>query len=417
MVGMDANSLRAGRGLPRRCRVQVVAGLALAAAVAAAAVALGWPAGPAAHGAASAPVRQDSRAAHAPMMWVSTTADTVVPVNMSTGRALAPIGLNLPQPSFLVCMAITGNGKTIYVAAQDGRITPVSTATLTAGRPIVYDGHPSQIVLAPGGRTGYVVGYGFTPVNLVTGTFGKYVKDPAIGRLVLAPGGKTGYGLTAGPTTSVIPVNLRTDKPLRPITFRRLALQFTIMPNGKSAWVYLGGTTNTNELVKLNLKTRAVSAPIKLPDGVQQVVFGPRDATAYAFGTNEITPIDLAKRSLGTLIRLPISPRAWPDELTLAPDGRSAIVSNWIRNRGVQVVAVNLATGTARSPVYLGYKLWVAQHVTFTLDSKTAYVSIANDTPGGLPQAKIIPVSAATGKRVGPPINLHGQPLQILVTG
>ena len=189
-------------------------------------------------------------------------------------------------------MAITRNGKTIYVAAEDGRITPVRTATQTAGRPIVIDGHPGQIVLAPDGRTGYVVGDGggFIPVNLVTGTIGKLVKDRAIERLVLAPGGKTAYGLSAAPTTTVVPVDLATDRPLRPITFRRLILQFTITPNGNSAWVYLGGTANTNELVKLNLTTRAVSAPIKLPDGTQQVAFGPRDATAYAFSGSAITP-------------------------------------------------------------------------------------------------------------------------------
>jgi DNA-binding beta-propeller fold protein YncE len=233
---------------------------------------------------------------------------------------------------------------------------------------------------------------------------------------VLAPGGKTAYGLNAGASTTVIPVDLATSRVLRPHTFRRLILQFTVTPSGKSAWAFLGGTANTVELVRVNLATWAVSAPIKLPDGTQQVAFGPRDTTAYAFGTNQVTPVNLASRDLGTRISLPISPRAWPAGFALAPDGRTAMVYNFVRNRGVEIVPVNLARGTALSPVYLGYKLWVPQHVTFTPDSKTAYVSIVDDDLGELRLAKLIPVSAATGTRVGQPINLDGQPLQILVS-
>lgn len=407
---MDESPPQAGRRL--RGRDGVLAALAVAAVAVLAAIV------PAAHLAVSGPSQPTIPAAGTAMMYVSTTADTVVPVNVRTDRALAPINLNLPQSSFLVCMAITRNGKTIYVAAEDGRITPVRTATQTAGRPIVIDGHPGQIVLAPDGRTGYVVGDGggFIPVNLVTGTIGKLVKDRAIERLVLAPGGKTAYGLSAAPTTTVVPVDLATGRPLRPITFRRLILQFTITPNGNSAWVYLGGTANTNELVKLNLTTRVVSAPIKLPDDTQQVAFGPRDTTAYAFSGSVITPIDLAARALDTPIAVPLSAAAWTDVFSLSPDGRSAIVDTFVRNRGVEVVSVNLATGIAQGPVFLGYKQWGPGQVAFAADSKTAYVGIVNDTPGQLLQGKLIPVSAATDKRVGQPIAFRGQPLQILVT-
>ncbi len=412
---MDENSLHLRLG---RRRIRAAAGSALAvAALAVAAVAVAAVAAdvPAAHGAPSGQREVANSAAHAPMMYVATSADTVVPVDLRTEKALAPISLPKTMP---VCMAVTRNGKTIYVAGFDGDITPVSTATRTAGQPIVIDGHPGQIVLAPSGRSGYVVGDGggYIPVNLVTRTTGKPVKDRAIGRLVLAPGGKTAYGLNAGAWTTVIPVNLATNRVLRPHTFQRLILQFTVTPSGKSAWVFLGGTANTVELVRVNLTTWAVSAPIKLPDGTQQVAFGPRDATAYAFGTNQVTPVDLAKRALGTRIKLPISPRAWPDGFALAPDGRTAMVYNFVRNRGVEIVPVNLARGIALSPVYLGYKLWVPQHVTFTPDSKTAYVSIVDDDLGELQLGKLIPVSAATGTRVGQPINLGGQPLQILVT-
>jgi DNA-binding beta-propeller fold protein YncE len=399
-------ALSAGRRLRRRRRVQAAAGSALAVAVVAAV--------PAAHGLLSRPHQPANPAAGTPMMYVATTADTVVPVDVRTDKAFAPI--KLPK-TMVVCMAVTRNGKTIYVAGFDGDITPVSTATRTAGRPIHFDGHPGQIVLEPDGRSGFVVGDGggLTPVNFVTGTTGRPIKQRAIQHVIMSPDGRTAYGLNGGPTRTVIPIDLAADRALAPVTFPRLVLQFTITPSGKSAWVFLGGTAKTGELVKVNLTTWATSAPIKLPDGVQQVAFGPRDATAYAFGGDEVTPIDLARRTLGTPIKVPVPARAWPAGFSLSPDGRTAIVYNIAPSREAEIVSVNLAHGTALRPEYLGYQRWWPIHVTFAPDSRTAYVSIVTDASGGR-LGKLIPVSAATGKRTGRPINTGGQPLQILVT-
>jgi DNA-binding beta-propeller fold protein YncE len=404
---MDENSQQ-----PRRRRVQAVAGPVLAVAVAS--VAVGLAAVPAAHGAASGPGQRASRAAGTPMLWVATSADAVVPVDVRTDTALAPVKLG--NPSMPVGMVITRDAKSIYVASFDGYVTPISTATRTPGVPILVPRyHPGQIVLAPDGRGAYVVGDGggFVPVNLISGAIGKTVRDRAIERLVMAPGGRMAYGLTAAATRSVIPVDLAADRPLKPVTFPRLVLQFTVTPGGKSAWAFLGGTANTGELVKVNLATWATSAPIKLPDGIEQVAFGPRDATAYAFGGSEVTPVDLARRALGTPVRVSVPAEAWPDGFALSSDGRTGIVYNYVRGHGVQIVAVNLAAGIALRPVDLGYKNWWPVGVTFAPGSKTAYVSIATE---GSAAGRLVPVSAATGTRDGRAVNLGGEPLEILVT-
>jgi DNA-binding beta-propeller fold protein YncE len=256
-------------------------------------------------------------------------------------------------------------------------------------------------------------GGGFVPVNLVTGAIGKTFRDRAIEHLVMAPSGRTAFGLTLGPTRTVSPVDLTTDTPLKPHTFPRLVLQFTVTPDGKSAWAFLGGTPKTGELVKVNLTTWATSAPIKLPVGVEQVAFGPRDATAFAFGGGEVTPIELAKRTIGAQIRVPGPAGALPGGFSLSPDGRTGIVSNFVRNRGTEIVSVNLADGTALRPVYLGYKRWSPVGVVFNPDSRTAYVSINAANPAG---GMLIPVKASTGKRDGHPVNLGSQSLQLLVT-
>jgi hypothetical protein len=406
------NSLRAGRRLRRRRAIGAASLSATAVALVSVVPVLTAGAG---HQASRPHPAEGEQPA--PMLYVATGDGTVVPVEVRTDKALAPINLHLPSTG-IACMAVTRDGKTIWVAGFDGEITPISTATRTAGRPIVIDGHPDQIVLEPDGRSGYVVGDGggFIPVNFVAETSGRLVRDHAIERLVLAPRGKTAYGLSLGPTTSVMPVNLTTDKPLRPITFRRLVLQFTLTPNGKSAWVYLGGTANTNELVEVNLTTRAIGAPINLPDGVQQVSFGPRDATAYAFGGGQVTPIDLARRALGTSIRVPAGPKTSPGGFALSPDGRTGIAFNLAPSRGVEITAIDFAKGTALSPVYLGYRDWQPTQVTFVPDSSMAYLTIVADSSRGRWSSKLIPVSATTGQRAGQPIKLGGLPQQILFT-
>ena len=403
------NSLRAGRRLRRRRRVQAAGGAALAVALLAVAL-------PAAHGALSPSRGLASPAARTPMLYVATSADTVVPVDVRTDKAFAPIKLG--NTSMTVCMAITSDGKTIYVASFDGHVTPISTATRTASHPILVPRyHPGQIALAPDGRLAYVVGDvgGFVPVDLVTGAVGKTVRDRSIERLVMAPGGRTAYGFTGGATRTMFPVDLATDTPLKPVTFPRLVLQFTVAPDGKSAWVFLGGTPKTGELVQVNLTTWATSAPIKLPDGVDQVAFGPRDATAYAFGGDEVTPIDLARGALSTPIKVSVPATESPGGFALSPDGRTGIVYNFVPSRGTEIVSVNLANGTALRPVYLGNKQWAPVQVTFAPGTSTAYLGVVNQTPGER-LGKLIPVAAATGKPDGRPVNLGGQPYQILVT-
>jgi YVTN family beta-propeller protein len=71
-----------------------------------------------------------------------------------------------------VILAITPNGRTAYVAnAGDGTVTPISTATNTAGKPIRVGHTPRAIAITPDGKTAYVVNNGsgtVTPISIVT---------------------------------------------------------------------------------------------------------------------------------------------------------------------------------------------------------------------------------------------------------
>src|SRR5580698_3339310 len=105
---------------------------------------------------AGTPIPPRLRAALAPATAyvVNNGSKTVTPVNTATNVAGKPIKVGSdPDP-----IAVTPNGKTVYVANQQnsGTITPVSTATSTAGKPIPVGSDPVAIAITPNGKTAYV---------------------------------------------------------------------------------------------------------------------------------------------------------------------------------------------------------------------------------------------------------------------
>ena len=73
-------------------------------------------------------------------------------------------------------IAITPDGKTAYVANDgSGTVTPIATATNTAGPPITVGSDPYAIAITPDGKTAYVANYGsdtVTPIATATNTAG-----------------------------------------------------------------------------------------------------------------------------------------------------------------------------------------------------------------------------------------------------
>ena len=72
---------------------------------------------------------------------------------------------------------MTPDGKTIYVANFDsGTVTPISTATNTAGRPVKVGREPFAVAITPNGRTAYVVNAAsdtVTPISTATNRAGR----------------------------------------------------------------------------------------------------------------------------------------------------------------------------------------------------------------------------------------------------
>ena len=74
--------------------------------------------------------------------------------------------------------AATPDGKTVYVVTlSTNRVTPISTAANTAGKPIRVGKEPDAIAITPDGRTAYVASSGtVTPIATATNTPGLAIR-------------------------------------------------------------------------------------------------------------------------------------------------------------------------------------------------------------------------------------------------
>ena len=96
---------------------------------------------------------------------VNNVSDTVTPIETATDTAGPPIRVG-HDPSDI---AITPDGKTAYVTNQGSdTVTPIATATNTAGPPIPAGSGPAVIAITPDGKTAYVTNSGsdtVTPID------------------------------------------------------------------------------------------------------------------------------------------------------------------------------------------------------------------------------------------------------------
>ena len=102
----------------------------------------------------------------------SSTTGWVTPISTATNTAGPPIKAG----KLNVAMATTPNGKTVYVLNQDSdTVTPISTATNRAGPPIKVAEYPFAIAITPDGKIAYVLSENsqLTPIMTATNTAGR----------------------------------------------------------------------------------------------------------------------------------------------------------------------------------------------------------------------------------------------------
>src|SRR6266704_1884092 len=151
-------------------------------------------------------------------------------------------------------------GAVMYVAASNG-MTPIATATNTAGKPIKIGASPAALATTPDGKTAYAVpgarrGPTVTPIAPATNTPGKPINIgggfPRAVAIAITPDGKTVYVVSASSRrTTVTPISTSTGTPGKPINIGgigRLTAEtaIAITPDGKTAYIataaYIAGS-------------------------------------------------------------------------------------------------------------------------------------------------------------------------------
>jgi DNA-binding beta-propeller fold protein YncE len=187
---------------------------------------------------------------------------TLTPINMATGTPGTPIRLSHGASD----IAITPDGKTIYVKAGDGHrgyVTPVSTATGIPGQAIPVSAGAGTMRITPDGKTLYVAGTDtITPISTATNTPGQPI-PVATDDIAITPDGKTLY---AASQNGVIPISTTTNTPGRPIPVAADdvpvgADDIAITPDGKTLYV-----AAQHGVIPISTTTNIPGKPIRLPD-------------------------------------------------------------------------------------------------------------------------------------------------------
>ena len=230
-------------------------------------------------------------------------------------------------------MAITPNGKTLYVVNQEpGTVTPIHAATNTAGKNIKVGVTPGAIVITPNGKTAYVLnlargapGKGtVTPINTATNTAGKPITaagtfPDALNLIVITPNGKTLYAVG---NTAVTPIDTATNtaRPAIRVAPRHgFDVTAAITPDGRT--VYVGGDMGgigKGFIVPVSTATGAVGKAIIVHGLPSVMAVTPDGKTLYVLCAGEpelgvpqdVVPVNTATNTPGRVINTGLQPTA-----------------------------------------------------------------------------------------------------------
>jgi YVTN family beta-propeller protein len=223
---------------------------------------------------------------------------SLLPIDIATGTAGAPIPFAPGPNDNQSCLAITPNGRTAVISTFSS-IVQVDLATLTSSTPIPLGGSPCRrIAITPDSTTAFASETNFhqvLPINLISNTLGSPISVTAPIDLTMTKDGKTVYVLGVTPNSSnpnvsdieVTPLDVATHTLGTPIivlsTPLAVANSIALTPDGMTAYVTVivfinnPSTVAQPELIPINLASRTAGPPILLPpsNGFQDLAISP----------------------------------------------------------------------------------------------------------------------------------------------
>jgi DNA-binding beta-propeller fold protein YncE len=220
--------------------------------------------------------------------------------------------ITFPHAGFVNGLYLTAGGTSLYAwtgeTPTSGMLTPISTATNTAGTGIALPFNPFGVAITPNGKTAYLSNWNkstVVPVDLATGVPGTPIKPVGLqpDQIVITPNGSTAY-VEAVDSSIVTPISIRTNTVSKAI---HVAGVMTLTPNGKTLFVQAA-----HSITPINTTTNKAGKPIRITNA-EDMVFTADGRTAWIISGNSIVPITVATDRVGK----PITVRGGPGAIAL----------------------------------------------------------------------------------------------------
>ena len=358
--------------------------------------------------------------------------DTVTPIRTASNTAGRPIRVG-PAPALI---AISPDGQTAYVVGVGsllpgtaGRVTltPIRTATNRPGRTITVcaTGNPGGVIapdaiaITPDSRIVYVSCAGeVVPVRAGADTASKPIRVSSAGGLAMADDGRTVYVANPGGDT-ITPISTATGQPGQPIAVGPSPDAMAVTPDGRTVLVLT--SSGVTGVTAVDAVTNRAGKPVPI-QGAYALAVAPSGGTAYVLTMPDpdnqqgfVVPVHVATGTASTPIKVGQSPQ----QIAFTPDRKMAYVANYASE---SVTPIRLASGQAGPPIAAGK---IPARLAVSPDGKTVYVLDTNIFGGMGPgmrfrrplfgQGQVIPIRVATNS-AGRPIKVGRFPIAIAIT-
>jgi len=282
--------------------------------------------------------------------------------------ALAALALALFAPQASARYVYTGNW-------DDGTVSVVDTATnQVVGNPIPVSEEPETMAITPNGKTLYVGADGGDDLTVIDTQSNQVVGSIPLayegtksgaGTIAISPDGKTAF-VTAFNLEGVLVIDLQTNQVVGPpIKTGPNPWGVAFSPDGSFAYVT---DESEGELVIIDTAGRQVVGAIPVGEDPINVVFSPDGKTAYVVneGSEDVSIVDVAAKQEVDFIAVGDEP--WG--IAISPNGSRVYVSNIEDNN---VLAIDTLTRqVVGDPIPTGEEPY---ELAFTPDGKSVYVT------------------------------------------
>ena len=260
-------------------------------------------------------------------------------------------------------MAITPNGKTLYVGADGGKnLTVIDTASnkVVGSIPLTFEGKDygaATIAISPDGKTAYVTGFNVKGVfvidlqtNQVVGSPIETGSDPW--GVAFSPDGSFAY-VTDETANELVIIDTASRQVVGAIPVGKDPENVVFSPDGKTAYVANEGDPGEPGSVSVvdTASRQAIGEPIPAGEDAWGLAINPAGSRVYVSNTedNTVLVIDTQTRQV---VGDPIPTGEEPYELALTPDGKTLYVTNYDGDdlgEGESVTVIDTATNQTRS--------------------------------------------------------------------